>query len=170
MEELISRAYLATGTCKDNRSDKCPISEKNFLKHQPRGVVHYRMSNDILLMKCKDNKEVTVVSNFHSTIMKSARRYDRKKMIKVPQPACIQLYNAHIGYVDVMNQAVSTYRIRLQKKKWWWWPIFFYFLSVTVNNDYQLMKRKITSMTHYQFIEALTLYYCKSLEKPSIQK
>ena len=37
-------------------------------------------------------------------------------MIKVPQPACIQLYNAHIGYVDVMNQAVSTYRIRLQKK------------------------------------------------------
>ena len=79
MEELISRAYLATGTCKDNRSDKCPISEKNFLKHQPRGVVDYRMSNGILLMKCKDNKEVTVVSNFDSTIMISARRYDRKK-------------------------------------------------------------------------------------------
>ena len=32
------------------------------------------------------------------------------------------------------------------------------------------MKRKITSMTHYQFIEALTLYYCKSFGKPSIQK
>ena len=30
MEELISRGYLATGTCKDNRSDKCPISEKIF--------------------------------------------------------------------------------------------------------------------------------------------
>ena len=30
MEELILRTYLATGTCKDNRSDKCPISEKTF--------------------------------------------------------------------------------------------------------------------------------------------
>ena len=35
MEELILQGYLATGTCKDNRSDKCKISEKNFLKHQP---------------------------------------------------------------------------------------------------------------------------------------
>ena len=32
------------------------------------------------------------------------------------------------------------------------------------------MKRKIISMSHYQFIEALTLYYCKSFGKQSIQK
>ena len=79
MKELILQGYLATGTCKDNKSDKCPISKKKFLKHQPRGAVDYRMSNGELMMKCKDNKEVTVVSNFDSTIMKSARRYDRKK-------------------------------------------------------------------------------------------
>ena len=50
--------------------------------------------------------------------MQSARRYDRKekKIIKVPQPACIQLYNAHMGYIDVMDPAVSTYRIRMQEK------------------------------------------------------
>ena len=76
MKKLISRGYLATGTCRDNRSNKCPIFEKNFLKHQPRGAVDYRMTDGILLMKWKDNKEVTVVSNFDSTIMKSARRYD----------------------------------------------------------------------------------------------
>ena len=90
---------------------------KKLFETSTTGVVDYRMSDGILLIKCKDNKEVTVVSNFDSTIMKSARCYDRKKkMIKVPQPACIQLYNAHMGYVDVMDQAVSTYRIRLQKK------------------------------------------------------
>ena len=32
------------------------------------------------------------------------------------------------------------------------------------------MKRKITSMGHYQFIEVLDLYYCKSIGQPSIQK
>ena len=74
-----------------------------------------------------------------------------------------------MGYVYVMDEAVSTYRIRLAQKKWWW-LIFSYLLSVTVNNDYQLIKRKITLMTHYQFIEVLTLYYCKSFGKPSIQK
>ena len=30
MEELISQLYLATGTCRDNKSDKCPIREKTF--------------------------------------------------------------------------------------------------------------------------------------------
>ena len=79
MEELISQGYLATGTCRDNRSDKCPISEENFLKHQPRGAVDYRMSDGILLMKWKDNKEVTVASNFDSTILKSSRHYDLKE-------------------------------------------------------------------------------------------
>ena len=69
-----------------------------------------------------------------------------KKIIKISQPACIQLYNAHIGYVDVVDQAVSTYKIRMQQKKWCW-PIFSYRLSVAVNNAYQLMKRKNTSMT-----------------------
>ena len=39
MEELISRGYLATGPYKNNRSDKCTISEKNFLKHQPQRAV-----------------------------------------------------------------------------------------------------------------------------------
>ena len=101
------------------------------------------MSDGILLMKWKDNKEVTVALNFDSTIINlPGVMIKRKKIIKVFQPACIQLYNAHMGYVDVMDQAVSTYRIRLRQKKWWW-PIFSYLLSITVNNDYQLMKRKI---------------------------
>ena len=32
MKELISREYLATGTCRDNRSDKCAISEKKLFE------------------------------------------------------------------------------------------------------------------------------------------
>ena len=90
MEELISQLYLATGICRDNKSDKCPIREKNFLKHQPRKAVDCRMSDGILLMKWKDNKEVTVASNFDSTIINlPGVMIKRKKIIKVPQPACI---------------------------------------------------------------------------------
>ena len=47
MKELISCGYLATGTCRNNRSDKCPISKKNFLKHQPQGALDYRIKDDI---------------------------------------------------------------------------------------------------------------------------
>ena len=65
-----SHGYLTTGTCRNNRSDKYPISEKNFLKHQPQGAVDCSMSGDILLMKWKDNKEVTVMSNFDPMIIK----------------------------------------------------------------------------------------------------
>lgn len=66
MEEMKNRGYYASGTCRDNRTDKCPISQS-------------RMSGDIMLMKWKDNKEVTLVSNFDSTEMKSTRRYDRQE-------------------------------------------------------------------------------------------
>ena len=70
----------------------------------------------------------------------------------------MQNYNAYMGYVDTMDQTVSTYIIRMKQRKWWW-PIFSYILLVTVNNAYQLMKIKGTSMFHYDFIEALTQYY-----------
>ena len=61
---------------------------------------------------------------------------------------------------------MSTYRLRIKQRKWWW-SIFSYILSVPVNNSYQFMKIKGTSMFHYDFIE--TLYYCKSFGQPSIQ-
>ena len=170
MEEMKNHGYYASGICRDNRTDKCPISQKNFLKNEPRVAAQSRMSGDIMLMKWKDNKEVTLVSNFDSTEMKSTRRYDRqeKKYVNVHQPACFQLYNAHMGYVDIMNQSVSSCRIRMRQRKWWW-PIFSYLLSVTVNNAYQLLKKKGTVMTQYEFIEALTIHYCKSFGQPSCQ-
>ena len=80
MEEMKNRGYYASGTCRDNRTDKCPISHKNFLKNEPRGAAQSRMSGDIMLMKWKDNKEVDLISNFFdSTEMKSTRRYDRQE-------------------------------------------------------------------------------------------
>ena len=117
MEEMKNRGYYASGTCRDNRTDKYLISQKNFLKNKPRGAAQSRMSGDIMLMKWKDNKEVTLVSSFDSTEIKSTRRYDRqeKKYVNVHQPACFQLYNAHMGYVDIMDQSVSTYRIRMRQ-------------------------------------------------------
>ena len=65
MEEMKNCGYYASGACRDNRTDKCPISQKNFLKNEPRGAAQNRMSGDIMLMKWKDNKEVyTLISNF----------------------------------------------------------------------------------------------------------
>ena len=80
-------------------------------------------------MKRKNNKEVTVVSNFDSMIMTSAQHYgQKKKIIKLPQPAYIQIYSAPKGYVGVMDQMVSTYKMRMRQKKWWW-LIFFSAIS-----------------------------------------
>lgn len=170
MEEMTSRGYLASGTCRDNRTEKCPISDKNWMKKKPRGSADFRMSEGVLAMKWKDNKDVTVVTNFDSSTMKTARRYDRnaRKFTTVPQPTCIDNYNTYMGFVDLMDQEVSTYRVRMRQRKWWW-PIFSYMLSVTVNNAYQLMKIKGTNMSLYDFIETLAIYYCKSYGKRSIQ-
>ena len=171
MERLTEMGILASGTCRDNRTERCPIAtDKSLFKNESRGAFDYRSSDSTLIVKWKDNKDVILATNFDSTEQKSTQRWDKieKKYIQVPQPICFQNYNKHMGYVDQMDQNVGTYRVRMRQRKWWW-PIFSYFLSVVVNNACQLMRRNGGNMTNFQFIEHLVINYCKKYGVPSIQ-
>ena len=52
-----------------------------------------------------------------------------KKYGKVPQPEAIQNYNKSVGFVDQLDQNVSTYRAHMHQRKWFW-PILCYVFSV----------------------------------------
>lgn len=41
----------------------------------------------------------------------------QKKKIQVPTPQPLQTYNKHMGRVDLLDQFVSQYRIRIHLKK-----------------------------------------------------
>lgn len=171
MDTLKNKKILASGTCRENRTEKCPIIvNKNAFKTKPRGTFDFRVSDDIVVVKWKDNKDVVMVTNFDSLSEKSTKRWDKKekKYINVPQPACVQNYNKYMGFVDQMDQNVGTYRIRMRQRKWWW-PIFSYMMSVAANNACQLMKKNGHPITLYQFLEHLVIFYCKSYGTPRVQ-
>ena len=103
----------------DSIGQRCPIAtDKNLFKNKPRGTSDYRSSDNTLVVKWKDNKDVILASNFDTTIMKKTKRWDRKnkKYIDVPQPSCIQNFNQFMGYVDQIDQNIGTYRVKMRQK------------------------------------------------------
>lgn len=77
---------------------------------------------DICIVKWNDNKVVTVASNEVSIKpMASATRWSasEKKKISVSMPQQLKNYNKHMSGVDLFDQSVANYHVRIRSKKWW---------------------------------------------------
>ena len=60
-----------------------------------------------------DNKPVTLLSTFISGSPEgSVKRYDRanQKYLNIASPACIAVYNKHLGHVDEINSYLDRFR------------------------------------------------------------
>lgn len=64
------------------------------------------------------------------------QRYNRKerKMDSIHYPKVIAEYNQHMGGVDLHDNGISNYRIKVRGKKWWWLPFVNFIDSVIVNS------------------------------------
>lgn len=119
---LSEKNFFATGTVRANRLNGAVLKTG---KNLPRGASDYTFdkTNQILFVRWSDNKEVTMASN-HQVYEPMARtkRYNKveKKKMMVDLPQLIQHYNRHMCGVDLHDNAVSNYRIRIRGKKWWW--------------------------------------------------
>ncbi|TKS71104.1 PiggyBac transposable element-derived protein 3 [Collichthys lucidus] len=96
----------------------------------------------------------------------------RKKptMDKVRQPKCIQNYNAHMGGVDLHDQFVSRYRVKICSKKWWWPCLIWAVNSAMVNSwcYYRSWKSGQKDLLSFQRLVAQTLLL-RHRTKPSRQ-
>ena len=65
----------------------------------------------------------------------TTKRYSRgeKKHVINQQPILISDYNKHMGGVDLLDNFVATYRIKVRGKKWWF-PVFSNFIDVAKTN------------------------------------
>lgn len=144
LNHLAEMGYCATTTIQEARAANCPLTKKKVMEKQPRGYYEYQTdANDtIALMKWKDNKVVSCITNYDTIDRGTCTRYSRdaKEKVTVPQPKPIANYNKGMGGVDKMDQAVSSYRTRIRQKKWWW-PIFVYLVDVSVSNAWLLMRK-----------------------------
>lgn len=125
---LKNKGFHATGTIQENRIKICPLEPVTSFRKKERGYYDYRYEeqNKIIVVRWNDNSVVTLGSTFGKIEhVKNVSRYSRKqrKKVSVPQPNLIEQYNNKMGGVDLCNNLVANYRIKIRGKKWWW-PIF----------------------------------------------
>ncbi|CAI6373876.1 unnamed protein product [Macrosiphum euphorbiae] len=140
------------GTFRRNRfPDIALMPEKEMLK-KPRGTYDECLTVvdgvPITTVSWKDNKIVNVTSTFIGALEPTkVRRYDKKqkKNVDVERPKIIEVYNKHMGGVDLMDSLIGRYRIIMRSKKWYI-KIFYHLLDMTVVNSW-LMYKKITGNT-----------------------
>ncbi|XP_036336238.1 piggyBac transposable element-derived protein 3-like [Rhagoletis pomonella] len=125
MRRLRCNGYFATGTVRDNRTNYAPLVCTNNMKKRPRGSSDFVFdrNSEVLVTRWNGNSVVTIMPNFlkHETL-RHVKRYDRKgkKMITVRQPLLIHEYNHRMGGVDLFDNAMNNYRIKIRGKKWYW--------------------------------------------------
>ncbi len=90
------------GTARVNRVGRAPLmsSKEMDKKTVPRGEYDYCSSNEILALRWKNNKVVTILSSDAGLQpVQSVKRYDRKakKKVDVPCPNVINEYNRKMG-------------------------------------------------------------------------
>lgn len=94
------------------------------------------------------------------------RRFCRKeKEYKdIPCPKAIELYNEHMGGVDLLDSMLGLYRIHLRSKKWYK-RIFFHMVDKCIVNAWLLWRRKPHNeyyMPLFDFKQSIAEHLCKA--------
>lgn len=102
-------------------------------------VDHVKLS----LISWFDNKNVIILSAYvGSEPTTTKRRYScqEKKYIDVVSPQAIDVYNQHMGGVDLLDSMLGYYRIHLRSRKWYK-RIFFHMIDLCMVNAWLLWRR-----------------------------
>ena len=125
LSRLKEQGIRATGTVRENRLDKCPVTPRKEMEKSRRGSYQQRFdrTSEVLLVRWHDNKIVNVMTNYDTADPPtSTTRYDRtvKKRIPIPQPKVLKNYNSGMGGVDLHDQMLGAYEVAIRGKKWYW--------------------------------------------------
>ena len=119
MEYLLQHQVYGGDTVRDDRK-YLPNNLKGDTLLQ-RGEFDHRVSDGgLMFYKCKDNKSVNVLSNFHgtesSTVLRTQKDGTRKEF---GCPVAVKDYNTYMGGVDKADMLISFYGLSRKSKKWW---------------------------------------------------
>lgn len=173
---MSSLGICVSGTIRDGRTEKSPLTPIAVMKKESRGTTDYRFSSNgnIMLVRWKDNNVVTIGTNYDSNEVGTCSRFVKGEgSVQVSQPKVAQHYNKFMGGVDKMDQLVAVYRSRFRQRKWWW-PIFLYLVDVSVVNAWLLMKKVLPndprSSCLLNFRRYIASSYLETFGVPSLRK
>lgn len=135
MEKLSEKHVLAAGTVRTNRKD-IPIEIKEDQKLR-RGEYIWRAKGQLSAYQWRDNRNVTMLSNFHDPceVVEVSRTLSSGAKVGVACPKVVSEYNKYMGGVDRFDQKRNSYVSDRRSKKWWY-RLFYYLLDASVVNAF----------------------------------
>lgn len=166
---LMKNGLLPLGTVRLNRVPNSKMPTEKEFKEMGRGSMVEKVAKidgvDVCLVSWYDNKVVSIMSTYvGSNPVSTKTRFSKKekKHIEVLSPKAVDVYNHHMGGVDLLDSLLGFYRIQLRSKKWYK-KIFFHLIDMCVVNAWLLWRRKSGEyMPLFNFKLAISEHLCKS--------
>jgi len=107
----------------------------------------------------------TVIASHYFTVTsfsKTERPVKKEHRRAVEQPHVVKMYNQGMGYRDVCDRILSSYRPRLRSRKWWW-NLFSNSLNLLLVAAFGFCSYAIhIKTTHRQFGREIARYLAKA--------
>ncbi|KAJ8927510.1 hypothetical protein NQ314_020007 [Rhamnusium bicolor] len=104
---LKEKGFRATGTIRDNRTEKCPLKSVKEVEKTKRVTHDHRF----------DKKNKIMLSQY---VLSKGGIKTRKSQAPISQPKLINNYNKFMGGVDHHDWLLEKHSIAIKGKKWYW--------------------------------------------------
>ena len=133
------------GTLRQDRTRGYPLPTKSVIRKEGCGTMCEFVEKKAGLVICSwyDNWRFITISNFlGNDPISQANRFDHKnrKMIQVPCPASVDVYNYFMGGVDKADLLLSLCRIKMRCRKWYH-RIVVHLMSLALINSYTVYRK-----------------------------
>lgn len=131
LEHLASNDTYACATVRPNRKDLPPCAKD---KLRP-GQKLVRQKGNVVFTKWHDKRDVYVISSNLSPLAEDSVVSRRNQ--QVSKPAVVELYNKHMGGVDLADQLRNYYSLGRSSCKWYRY-LFWFLVDISICNSFIL--------------------------------
>ena len=137
LQYLRENDTLACGTIRKNRKGFPEVVSKAKLCQRGESIA-YR-SDALLALKCKDTKEVCILTTIHDERMQNVRNR-RNPAHPRQKPKCIVDYNQYMGGVDRTDQLLEPFKVARKSMKWYK-KLAMHLIQLSLLNSFLLYKK-----------------------------
>ncbi|XP_019648583.1 piggyBac transposable element-derived protein 1 isoform X1 [Ailuropoda melanoleuca] len=138
---LKKKGVRATGTIRENRTEKCPLMNAEHMRKMKKGYFDFRVEENEEIILCRWHGDGIISLCSNAVGIEPAGELScsaaEGEIRQVAWPSIVKLYDECREGVAKMDQIISKYRVRIRSKKWYS-ILVSYIIDVAMNNAWQL--------------------------------